>query len=102
MMIRFLGTHNAESRSTGLVSLLIDDVLAVDAGSLVSELTFPEQKKIKAIRTSAAPAIKRIVIFAGSAKRTSQAGIDGLGCSGESISSRACLTASICSAVTYG
>jgi ribonuclease BN (tRNA processing enzyme) len=32
--------------------LLIDDVLAVDAGSLVSELTFPEQRKIKAILLS--------------------------------------------------
>ena len=52
MMIRFLGTHNAESKNTRLVSFLIDDVLAVDAGSLVSELTFPEQKKIKAILLS--------------------------------------------------
>ena len=52
MIIRFLGTHNAESKNTRLVSFLIDDVLAVDAGSLVSELTFPEQKKIKAILLS--------------------------------------------------
>ena len=52
MIIRFLGTHNAESRTTRLVSFLIDDVLAVDAGSLVSELTFAEQKKIKAILLS--------------------------------------------------
>lgn len=52
MMIRFLGTHNAESKDTRLVSILIDDVLAVDAGSLVSELTFPEQKKVKAILLS--------------------------------------------------
>jgi Cft2 family RNA processing exonuclease len=52
MIIRFLGTHNAESKKTRLVSFLIDDVLAVDAGSLVSELTFPEQKKIKAILLS--------------------------------------------------
>ena len=52
MIIRFLGTHNAESKGTRLVSFLIDDVLAVDAGSLVSELTFPEQKKIKAILLS--------------------------------------------------
>jgi Cft2 family RNA processing exonuclease len=52
MIIRFLGTHNAESRNTRLVSFLIDDVLAVDAGSLVSELTFPEQKQIKAILLS--------------------------------------------------
>jgi ribonuclease BN (tRNA processing enzyme) len=52
MIIRFLGTHNAESKNTRLVSFLIDDVLAVDAGSLVSELTFAEQKKVKAILLS--------------------------------------------------
>jgi len=52
MIIRFLGTHNAESKNTRLVSFLIDDVLAVDAGSLVSELTFPEQRKIQAILLS--------------------------------------------------
>jgi ribonuclease BN (tRNA processing enzyme) len=47
--LRFLGTHNAESKDTKLISILIDDVLAVDAGSLASELTFSEQRKIKAI-----------------------------------------------------
>ena len=52
MILRFLGTHNAESKSTRLVSFLIDDVLAVDAGSLVSELTFSQQRKIKAILLS--------------------------------------------------
>jgi Cft2 family RNA processing exonuclease len=52
MIIRFLGTHNAESKNTRLVSFLIDDVLAVDAGSLVSELTLPDQKRIKAILLS--------------------------------------------------
>ena len=52
MILRFLGTHNAESKNTRLVSFLIDDVLAVDAGSLVSELTFAEQKKIRAILLS--------------------------------------------------
>lgn len=52
MIVKFLGTHNAESKDTRLVSLLIDGVLAVDAGSLVSELSFPEQAKIKAILLS--------------------------------------------------
>lgn len=52
MIIRFLGTHNAESKNTRLVSLLIDDLLAVDAGSLVSELTLAEQKKINTILLS--------------------------------------------------
>jgi ribonuclease BN (tRNA processing enzyme) len=50
--VKFLGTHNAESKKTRLVSFLIDGVLAVDAGSLVSELTFPQQEKIKAILLS--------------------------------------------------
>ena len=52
MIIRFLGTHNEESRDSRLVSLLIDDILAVDAGSLSSELTFAEQEKIRAILLS--------------------------------------------------
>ena len=52
MKIRFLGAHNAESKNTKLVSILIDDILAVDAGSLASELSFSEQKKIKAILLS--------------------------------------------------
>ena len=52
MIVRFLGAHNAESRDTRLPSFLIDDVLAVDAGSLASELSFSEQEKIKAILLS--------------------------------------------------
>ena len=52
MIIRFLGTHNAESKNTKLVSFLIDNVLAVDAGCLASELSFSEQEKIKAILLS--------------------------------------------------
>ena len=52
MIITFLGTHNAESRNTKLVSFLIDELLAIDAGSLTSELSFPEQEKIKAILLS--------------------------------------------------
>jgi ribonuclease BN (tRNA processing enzyme) len=47
--IKFLGTHNAESKDAKLISILIDDVLAIDAGSFASELTFSEQRKIKAI-----------------------------------------------------
>ncbi|MFC2019802.1 MBL fold metallo-hydrolase [Chloroflexota bacterium] len=52
VIIRFLGTHNAESRDSRLASLLIDDVLAVDAGSLASELSLAEQDKIKAVLLS--------------------------------------------------
>ena len=52
MIIRFLGVHHEESRATRLSSVLIDEVLAVDAGSLTCELSFAEQEKIKAILIS--------------------------------------------------
>jgi Cft2 family RNA processing exonuclease len=52
VIVKFLGAHNAESKSTRMVSLLIDGVLALDAGSLASELSFAEQDKIKAILLS--------------------------------------------------
>jgi Cft2 family RNA processing exonuclease len=52
MIIRFLGAHNEESRETRCPSLLIDDSLAVDAGSLVSELSFAEQEKVTSILLS--------------------------------------------------
>jgi len=52
LIIKFLGAHNTESKKTKLVSILIDNILAIDAGSLTSELTFLEQKKIKAILLS--------------------------------------------------
>jgi len=47
--IRFLGVHNLESVDTKLVSLLIDGVLAVDAGSITTTLSFEEQQRIKSI-----------------------------------------------------
>jgi ribonuclease BN (tRNA processing enzyme) len=75
MIVKFLGTHNAESRNTRLVSLLIDEVLAVDAGSLTSELTFMEQMKIKAILLSHGhyDHIKAIPAFAfNNSQRTTQ------------------------------
>ena len=49
MKFRFLGAHNCESQDTKLVSLLIDDVLVLDAGGLTSSLSFEEQLKLKAI-----------------------------------------------------
>ena len=48
VIIRFLRTRNAELSNTRLVSFLIDGVLAVDAGSLVSELRFL-QSEVSAI-----------------------------------------------------
>jgi len=47
--IQILGAHNLESRDTRFVSLLIDDVLAVDAGGLTSGLSQVAQQKLKAV-----------------------------------------------------
>ena len=52
MEIKILGAHNLESAGTKLVSLLIDGVLAVDAGSLSSGLTLAAQEKVGAILLS--------------------------------------------------
>ena len=49
MNIQFLGAHNCESQSTKYTCLLIDNVLAIDAGGLTSSLSFQEQQKLKAI-----------------------------------------------------
>ena len=49
MKIRVLGAHNCETKSTRLVTLLIDDVLALDAGGLTSTLTIKAQKKLKGV-----------------------------------------------------
>ena len=49
MNIQVLGAHNCESQNSRLVSLLVDDALAIDAGALTSSLSFPAQQKLKAI-----------------------------------------------------
>jgi ribonuclease BN (tRNA processing enzyme) len=49
MNIKFLGAHNIESKNCRFVSLLIDDILAIDAGALTSGLSFPAQQKLKAV-----------------------------------------------------
>lgn len=49
MQVRILGAHYLESKETRLTSLLIDGVLALDAGSLCSSLSLTEQYRIKAI-----------------------------------------------------
>jgi ribonuclease BN (tRNA processing enzyme) len=49
MNIRFLGAHNSESQTTSCISLLIDDILAVDAGGLTSNLSTLEQGKLHSI-----------------------------------------------------
>lgn len=49
MNIQILGAHNCESQNSRMVSLLIDDTLAIDAGGLTSSLSFQAQQKLKAI-----------------------------------------------------
>jgi len=49
MDIQVLGAHNCEWQKTRLISLLIDDVLAIDAGALTSSLSLEAQQKIKAL-----------------------------------------------------
>ncbi len=49
MNIQVLGAHNCESQNSKLISLLIDDTLAIDAGGLTSSLSLPAQQKLKAI-----------------------------------------------------
>jgi ribonuclease BN (tRNA processing enzyme) len=47
--IRILGAHSFESTTTHLSSILIDGVLALDAGGLTSGLSPSDQSKLKAI-----------------------------------------------------
>ena len=49
MNIRVLGAHNCESLDTRFVCLLIDGVLALDAGGLSSTLPFPAQLELKGV-----------------------------------------------------
>jgi ribonuclease BN (tRNA processing enzyme) len=47
--IQILGAHNIESRNTRYISLLIDGVVAIDAGALTSSLSREEQQKLRAV-----------------------------------------------------
>ena len=49
MKIKILGAHSFESKDTRLSSILIDDIMAVDAGGLTSSLTFAEQERVEFI-----------------------------------------------------
>ena len=49
MEIKFLGAHNVQSAEVAFTCVLIDNIITVDAGSLVQALTFEEMKKLKAI-----------------------------------------------------
>ena len=47
MIVRILGVHQSESRESALTSILIDDVLPIDAGSLSSRLSLAEQLQVR-------------------------------------------------------
>jgi len=49
MELEVLGAHQCESRDSKLMSLLIDGVMALDAGAITSSLTLSDQQRIKAI-----------------------------------------------------
>jgi ribonuclease BN (tRNA processing enzyme) len=49
MNIQILGAHNIESRDSKCISLLIDGVLAIDAGALTSSLSHTEQQRLRAV-----------------------------------------------------
>ena len=52
MQIEILGAHCLESDTTRLTCILVDGVLAIDAGSLTRSLSFEQQRKIEAILLS--------------------------------------------------
>ena len=49
MKIEMLGAHNTETDKARLPSLLVDDVVALDAGGLTSSLSLDRQRQIKAV-----------------------------------------------------
>jgi hypothetical protein len=49
MKIKILGAHNTETLRTRHTCLLIDDVLAVDAGALTSHLSEKGMKRLQAV-----------------------------------------------------
>ena len=49
MEIQILGAHQFELKEARLTSLLIDNTLAIDAGSLTSALSLPQQKQLETI-----------------------------------------------------
>ncbi len=49
MKVQILGAHNIESQDTRCISLIIDDIMAIDAGALTSSLSLAAQQKLKAV-----------------------------------------------------
>jgi ribonuclease BN (tRNA processing enzyme) len=52
MKVQILGAHNIESRESRFSSVLIDDILVLDAGALTSSLSPAAQRKLKAVLLS--------------------------------------------------
>ncbi len=52
MRVRIIGAHNLESKDTALTCLLVDDIIALDAGSLTSNLPFEIQRRLEAVLLS--------------------------------------------------
>lgn len=49
MRVKVLGAHNLESEKTRFCSILIDDIIALDAGALTSNLSFTEQQNLEVV-----------------------------------------------------
>ena len=49
MKVKLHGVHNCETLNTRLSCVIIDDVIALDAGSLTSGLTLEQQKNLEAV-----------------------------------------------------
>jgi len=49
MKIEMLGAHNTETDKARLPSMLVDDVIALDAGGLTSSLSLERQQRIKTV-----------------------------------------------------
>ena len=49
MRVRVLGAHNAASATTAPVSLLVDDIICIDAGAVHTALTIEEQRRVRAV-----------------------------------------------------
>jgi cAMP phosphodiesterase len=49
LKIRILGAHSGEAKDCRMTSILIDGIMALDAGGLTASLSLAEQQKIKAI-----------------------------------------------------
>jgi cAMP phosphodiesterase len=49
LKVQILGAHSGEVKGLRMVSLLIDGILALDAGGLTSSLSLSEQQKVRAV-----------------------------------------------------